>query len=1041
MAGIGFELRKLFREKGLLNNVKAYAFSSLTTIGPMVLSMLLIVLLQWMMSYYDASFLEKELYISTVQYGFIFSILLTGGFGMLLTRFIADMIFLKKYEHLLSSYYGVLAVCLPFGMVIAYFFLRGVDAGIAYKIATYLFFIELIIIWFQSVYLSALKDYLRVVRNFGMGVCVSLLVAWLLLGYTEIPSVIASIAAIDCGFFVVLLLSSYHFEQAFPPAQSKLYFSFLAYFGKYPSLFLIGFFFYSGVYIHSFVYWLGPEGIWVADRFAVSPVFDLPVFYAFITVIPTLVTFVVSVETAFYEKFRSYYMYILEHGTFQEIHRAKQNMQRVLRQEISFLMEVQLLFTIVSLAVGMKLLPVIGFTMSQLDMFNILVLGYFLFIMTFVLLLVLLYFDDRKGVLLISGTFVLLNAVLTYWSMLHQYDGLGMFLAALVSLGLALGRLMYYVRNIDYYTFCAQPIAVRPGRRSSVWRKLLGKPIGAVLLFAAVAMLLAACEPQSNAKDSPTVGTDSETVAAGAAQAGQAGLTEDKRIYEQDVDDEVKTLYVTVLPDQSNSGPPLSWYAMNRLTDRYNEDTLKVIAQEGAADGSGPKQGMFGYGTTAANAKISVRGNTARYAAQKSYKIRLNDEAGLWNGQRVLDLNKHSFDMSHMRNKLSFDLMETLPNMTSLRTQFVHLYVKDMSEGGKGLQYADYGLYTQIEQPNKMFLKSHWLDPYGQLYKASFFEFFRYPDQLKSQSDPAYDKKAFETILEIKGREDHDKLLAMLDDVNNTELSIDKVFEKHFDLDNYLTWMAMNILMDNMDTTSSNFLLYSPLNSDKWYFLPWDYDGGWRWEDDVERAKKYGRGLSNYWGSVLHNRYFRSAEHVRQLQDKIKELSNLISEERITRQLNLYQHAVKPFLLRSPDIDYLPKNVRELDTELRRIAETPKVSKEWFLQDIEKPKPFFQDDVRMENGKQVFAWNNSYDLQGDDLTYDWSLALDPSFQRIVGSKRGLTQTRLEIDKLKPDIYYWKVKVRDEHGHEQISFDEYEDEEGNSYYGIREFEVR
>ncbi|GIQ65771.1 hypothetical protein PACILC2_43390 [Paenibacillus cisolokensis] len=245
------------------------------------------------------------------------------------------------------------------------------------------------------------------------------------------------------------------------------------------------------------------------------------------------------------------------------------------------------------------------------------------------------------------------------------------------------------------------------------------------------------------------------------------------------------------------------------------EGDLNIMMQEGASDGSGPAEGRFGYGETEANAKISIRGNTARYAPQRSYKIRLNKQAGLWRDQRTLNLNKHYDDPSRIRNKLSYDIFETLPDIASLRTQFVHLYVKDLTDkNGAAAGFADYGLYTHVEQPNKMFLKNHWLDPNGQLYKAVMFEFFRYPESLKSQSDPDYDKAAFEQVLEIEGREDHDKLLAMLDDVNDMSIPIRDVIDRHFDLDNYLTWLAANILMDNMDTDAQNYLLYSPLNSD-----------------------------------------------------------------------------------------------------------------------------------------------------------------------------------------------------------------------------------
>ncbi|MGM0881210.1 MAG: exopolysaccharide Pel transporter PelG [Bacillota bacterium] len=1035
MAGIGFELRKLFNGHGLLNHFIAYAYSSLTTIGPMLLCMFMVVGMQWLMTLSGVSFLEKELFLTTIVYCFIFSVLITGGLSMVLTRFIADMMYLKKYEHLLSSYYGSMAVCLPIGALAAWLFLRGMPVGTGYKIVTYLLFSELIIIWLQTVHLSALKDYKRIVRSFLIGVFCATIGAWLLLYYTPYDSAATVLTAIAAGFFIVVLLSAVHFEQFFPPKQSRIYWSFLSYLGKYPSLFFIGTFFYTGVYIHSFVYWFGPEQFRVAGHYVISPFFDLPVFYAYLTVIPTLVTFVVSVETSFYEKFHAYYDKILNGGTLTDITLAKKEMQRTLIQEISFIMEVQLLFTVVSLALGIKILPSIGFTMEQFYAFTILVLGYFLFITAFIVMLMMLYFDDRKGVLILSGLFVALNAVLTFWTMHKGYHGLGLFLAALLTLAAALGRLMLYVRNIDYYTFCSQPITAP--RKSSFFRRLRGKTSTTAVLLVGVAVLLSACSDNSNAD----ILADENDVSSNAPSVVQTnGLTEDKKLYERDKDTSVVPMYITVLQEDPDKDQPLSWYELNRIRERMEEGDLKIIVQEGAADGSGPKSGMFGYGATDANGMISLRGNSSRYASQRSYKIKLNDQAGLWHDQRTLNLNKHSFDPSRIRNKLSFDIFETLPNMTSLRTQFVHLYVRDLSEGGKtDKPFEDYGLYTHIEQPNETFLKNHWLDPYGQLYKAVMFEFFRYPEEIKSQSDPNYDKALFETRLEINGREEHEKLIAMLDDVNNMAIPIDEVFEKHFDLDNYLTWLAANILMDNMDTSSQNFLLYSPLNSSKWYFLSWDYDGGWERPRDAIDINSYQSGISNFWGNRLHNRFFRSQEHVRMLKDKIDELYVTINNDSIRKMLEPLRGVAEPFINRKPDINFMPIDVDALNEEYEQIAGVPLRSLERFKEDVEKPKPFYLGDVASKSGKQTFVWDPAFDLQGDDVLYDFTVSKDPAFNQIVENRQNLESTTAELQ-LSPGTYYWKIIARDKQGNQQVAFDIYYDMEETPYYGVREAKV-
>ncbi|MGO4374591.1 exopolysaccharide Pel transporter PelG, partial [Paenibacillus sp. MCAF20] len=345
------------------------------------------------------------------------------------------------------------------------------------------------------------------------------------------------------------------FEHIFPRGQSRHYLEFLTYFKKYPALFPIGCFMYAGVYVHSLVYWFGGQGIVISEKYHVMPLYDSPVFYAFLSVIPTLVTFVVSVETSFYEKFRIYYKRVLERGTYQEVHAAKKEMQKTLIREIGFLMEVQLLFTILSIALGMRLLPRVGFTMVHLDLFIVLVLGYFLFIMLFIFMHILMYFDDRKGVLMISGSFVVINIGFTFWMMQIGNHGLGMFIASGLALGAAIARLLYVLRNIDYYTFCSQPLTTQ--RKYDLPRAKLGKS-GAVLSgIIAIMLLLSACSDSNAAVDTQ----QGEVVSEADQPLVEGGLSEDKRIYEQDDDSSLKTLYVTILPDKQVNANPVDWYS------------------------------------------------------------------------------------------------------------------------------------------------------------------------------------------------------------------------------------------------------------------------------------------------------------------------------------------------------------------------------------------------------------------------------------------------------------------------------------------------
>lgn len=281
----------------------------------------------------------------------------------------------------------------------------------------------------------------------------------------------------------------------------------------------------------------------------------------------------------------------------------------------------------------------------------------------------------------------------------------------------------------------------------------------------------------------------------------------------------------------------------------------------------------------------------------------------------------------------------------------------------------------------------------------------------------------------------------MLEDVNDLSMPIDEVMAKHFDLDNFLTWTAANILMDNMDTDANNFYLYSPLNSDKWYILPWDYDGGWEKQRRSNSIRMYQSGVSNYWGSILHNRYFRKESHIEQLRAKVEQLhAQYINKEKVEAQIQKYKEATVPFLYRIPDVNYLSGRVEDYEQELDTIIQTPEAGVKRFLEDLEKPKPFYLNDVEETGDKLQFSWETSYDLQDDKLLYDFTIATDELYQNVVHHVAGLETPSLELNKLPDGRYYWKVMVSDSKGNTQSTFDYVFDPIEDEYYLGRELEV-
>jgi uncharacterized membrane protein len=466
MAGIGFELKKLFKGKGFLSSIKAYLYSALVSVGPFVLCVIMIVSIQLFLNFMDVPLKEKELFIATVVYTFIFAQIITSGFTMIITRFISDMLYSKKLGYIQPSLYGIISIVTPIASIPAIIFLWKSPLPIEIKLVSYLFFMELIIVYLIMVYLTALKDYMRIVKSFIWGVLIALTLAFIFIKYTGLNKVFTMLLSMDIGFLIIISLLITYLKKFFGASEEKSsnkYYSFIAYFDKYISLFLISFLYTMALYSHNFIFWSSNLGVKIASTYVFAPTYDVPTFYAFLSIIPSMVVFVISVETSFYEKYRNYYSLITGKGSFTEIDDAQKSMTRVLWAEIRNLMEIQILFSIIFIVAAFYLFPRMGLTRFSFDIFMLLILGAYCDIILLIIILILLYFEDRKGALVISIIFLITSVLFTSGTLIlgETTYGLGLFLSTFFTLIAGFIRLRIYLDNIHYHTFLGQPVIYR----------------------------------------------------------------------------------------------------------------------------------------------------------------------------------------------------------------------------------------------------------------------------------------------------------------------------------------------------------------------------------------------------------------------------------------------------------------------------------------------------------------------------------------------------------------------------------------------------
>lgn len=166
MAGIGFELKKLFNRRGLFATFRAYGYAGVVCTGPMLLGVVLLLGVMFLCDITGGSRHSRELLVCMITYTLLASLTVTSFLSMVVTRFIADQLYEENYEAVLPSFWGSSGLMLIVGGILYGVFLIFSGAGLLDGFLCFGFFGELIITWNAMSYLTAIKDYRGILLAF-----------------------------------------------------------------------------------------------------------------------------------------------------------------------------------------------------------------------------------------------------------------------------------------------------------------------------------------------------------------------------------------------------------------------------------------------------------------------------------------------------------------------------------------------------------------------------------------------------------------------------------------------------------------------------------------------------------------------------------------------------------------------------------------------------------------------------------------------------------------------------------------------------------
>ncbi len=468
MAGIGFELKKLFQKKGVLNTTKAYGYATVICAGPMLLGIVLLLGIMGLCQWFNFEIYTRELLICMITYTLLASVMVSSFFSMVVTRYVSDMLFEDNNKAVLPSFWGSTVVMMVVGSPLYGIFLLLSKATLVQGFLCFMLFNELVIVWNAMSFLSAIKDYKGIFLSFLTSVAVSVALGALFL-WLKLPSIEALLAAVSVGYGIMLIWNIVLLHRYFPHNDGGA-FTFFKWIDEFLPLALSGLFMNVGMFSHLVIMWFSDIGVHVYGLFYGAPWHDVPALLAFMTALMTTVNFVVSVEVNFYPKYRNHYSLYNDKGTISDIKQSEKEMISTLKTEVFYTSLKQLLFTVVCIAFGGYLLDMLplGFNEVMRGYFRTLCVAYGLYAIGNMLMLILLYFTDYRGALLTTGIFAAATIVLTVLSLQFSYIyyGFGFLVAAMIFVVITAFRLDYFTKRLPFYILSVQPLVSedRPGK-------------------------------------------------------------------------------------------------------------------------------------------------------------------------------------------------------------------------------------------------------------------------------------------------------------------------------------------------------------------------------------------------------------------------------------------------------------------------------------------------------------------------------------------------------------------------------------------------
>ena len=421
MAGIGFELERLFEKDTYVADTSAYLTAGFVLAGPWVFAVLAILLITTF-TFGTLSPVDQTVFLVLATKSYAVGMFVTAALYLPVTRFVADRLYAGHADSFGPCYaacsllHWLLAV--PAGLVV----FSGTDIPPGAHLATLVMVVACTQIWTSATFVALLRTYAPVAASFLVGYAVSALGAIALAKSHGLTGAVIGFAA-GLTLLAVVLTATLAAQFAYPAHTN---FGFLHTARHRPALVAIGVFLAIGTWADKIIFWHSDLAATVAGNLRFYPPYDISFFLGYVTAIPAYAHFLLRIETSFARHVRHVYQTLVNREPFEQIRRGKAQMLEAMNRDFVSLLKIQAPITLLAVYFTRSVLTRMDLPLSQAHIVQYSAVAAAGIVILQIQILYLLYFDLAEHALIPAAVYGIVNPLATWLTLRWGYAAFGL---------------------------------------------------------------------------------------------------------------------------------------------------------------------------------------------------------------------------------------------------------------------------------------------------------------------------------------------------------------------------------------------------------------------------------------------------------------------------------------------------------------------------------------------------------------------------------------------------------------------------------------